>query len=86
MLVFGGFGGSKWFEELWVFDTPSIEWHKPELQSSAVEGSPSARYAHTAVSFRGLLYVFGGYGGSDGWLGDLWVLDTQVEAGKWQRR
>mmetsp|Transcript_8429 Transcript_8429/g.28286 ORF Transcript_8429/g.28286 Transcript_8429/m.28286 type:complete len:1016 (-) Transcript_8429:107-3154(-) len=78
MLVFGGFGGSKWFEELWVFDTPSIEWHKPELQSSAMEGSPSARYAHTAVSFRGLLYVFGGYGGGDGWLGDLWVLDTQA--------
>ena len=38
------------------------------------------RYAHSAVSFRGLIYVFGGYGGNDEWLSDLWVLDTQVSA------
>eukprot|EP00288_Rhodomonas_lens_P007119 CAMPEP_0177717610 /NCGR_PEP_ID=MMETSP0484_2-20121128/15138_1 /TAXON_ID=354590 /ORGANISM="Rhodomonas lens, Strain RHODO" /LENGTH=503 /DNA_ID=CAMNT_0019229725 /DNA_START=236 /DNA_END=1744 /DNA_ORIENTATION=+ len=80
MLVFGGFGGSKWFEELWTFDTRNIEWHQPELQRTVFGAShpcPPARYAHSCVSFRGLLYVFGGYGGADSWLGDLWVLDTQ---------
>ena len=35
MMVFGGFGGSKWFDELWVFDTHFIEWYRPEVRSAA---------------------------------------------------
>ena len=77
MMVFGGFGGSKWFDELWVFDTHLIEWSRPEVRAAG-QGSPAARYAHSAVSFRGLLFIFGGYGGNDEWLDDLWVLDTQA--------
>ncbi|EKX47297.1 hypothetical protein GUITHDRAFT_69534, partial [Guillardia theta CCMP2712] len=72
MLVFGGFGGSKWFEELWVFDTPSIEWHKPELQSSAMEGT-----AHTANIVGSKMYIFGGNNGSYR-MNDFYSLDTQV--------
>ena len=44
MMVFGGFGGSKWFDELWVFDTRFIEWYSPEVRSAA-QGSPPPRYA-----------------------------------------
>jgi len=85
MMVFGGFGGSKWFDELWVFDTQFIEWYRPEVRSAA-QGSPAARYAHSAVAFRGLLYIFGGYGGDDAWLSDLWVLDTQAIRVRDQRK
>jgi hypothetical protein len=85
MMVFGGFGGSKWFDELWVFDTRFIEWYSPEVRSAA-QGSPAARYAHSAVAFRGLLYIFGGYGGDDAWLNDLWVLDTQAIRVRDQRK
>ena len=45
MMVFGGFGGSKWFDELWVFDTHFIDWYRPEVRSAA-QGSPPPRYAH----------------------------------------
>ena len=54
------------YDELWYFNTLDIEWHKPELEGP----SPPPRYAHSAVAFRGLLYIFGGYGGDDSWLGD----------------
>mmetsp|Transcript_74556 Transcript_74556/g.199391 ORF Transcript_74556/g.199391 Transcript_74556/m.199391 type:complete len:1596 (-) Transcript_74556:922-5709(-) len=77
MLVFGGFGGSKRFDDLWSFDANLTEWHQPELERTT-DSMPPSRYAHSAVSYRGLLYVFGGYGGAaEGWLGDLWALDTQ---------
>jgi hypothetical protein len=56
MMVFGGFGGSKWFDELWVFDTHFIDWYRPEVRSAA-QGSPPPRYAHSG-SIEALLRLY----------------------------
>jgi len=42
-----------------------------------LSGGPSARRYHSAVAINGLMYVFGGYGGSN--LNDLWVYDPQTD-------
>lgn len=50
MIVFGGFGGSKWYDELVCLNTNDMEWHRPELENKTKAQTPPPRYAHSAVS------------------------------------
>ena len=68
LYFFGGYDGSEWRSNLWVFET---SWAKLE-----VKGFCKERTYHSCVSWGSEIFVFGGYDGKEV-LGDLNVLDTQ---------
>ena len=62
MLVWGGFSGSEYSNDLHSWDATSSRWSGKLAQNGAV---PSARYHHSAVLHAGNMVVFGGtYAGS----------------------
>lgn len=63
LVVFGGFGGQKRLNDVWVFDTETRVWEQPHPQGFW-EGLPQCRGAHSANLVGSKMYIFGGYGGN----------------------
>lgn len=69
-VLFGGFDGKKWLNDLHILDMNSLVWTQPKVFGP----SPQPRQYHTAEIIGNTLYIFGGYNGS-AWLSDLITLD-----------
>jgi N-acetylneuraminic acid mutarotase len=82
VLLFGGWNGSTFFNDIWAFDPDANTW----TDLSPAGPLPSARLTHSLVydSTNGVVYLFGGWkeGGID--LNDLWVYDPG--ANTWTER
>ncbi|CAG9317843.1 unnamed protein product [Blepharisma stoltei] len=70
LVLFGGFDGRKWLNDVHLFNTSSMVWTQPRVLGSA----PQPRQYHTAQIIGHKMYIFGGYNGSV-WLRDLIILD-----------
>lgn len=75
LVLFGGFDGKKWLNDLHFFCISSLVWSQPRVLGAA----PSPRQHHSSCIVRAKMYVFGGYNGSN-WLSDLVVLDLKLQA------
>ncbi|KAH8072714.1 hypothetical protein JL721_3359 [Aureococcus anophagefferens] len=79
MLVFGGFSAdkvSRYFNDLWLYDTKSEKWSQPPPAETVPDqsglpslkrpwaGVPQPRGAHASTLVGSALMIFGGYGGS----------------------
>ncbi|KIO16174.1 hypothetical protein M407DRAFT_57006, partial [Tulasnella calospora MUT 4182] len=71
--VFGGGEGPTYSNELYILDTLTHGWYKPNIPTP----HPLPRRAHTAVLYRDTIYVFGGGNGHRA-LNDVWALDVSV--------
>ena len=76
LVLFGGFDGSAYFADTWVFD--GSDWSKLS-PPAAPPVRTNAGMAYDAVSRK--LILFGGYDGNN-WLGDTWAYDGA--SGTWQ--
>ncbi len=101
LVIFGGGEGPVYYNEVYVLDTVTRVWQHPTFGSpTSPPGTPSAghteghppsipppRRAHTAVLYRGRIWVFGGGNGTQA-LNDLWTLEVgnnaSVEKMKWE--
>jgi len=83
IVVFGGGEGSVYYNSVWVFDVTMRRWSKPEFLTKDV---PPPRRAHTAVSYQGKIWVFGGGNGMQA-LNDVWTLDVSgsMDRLKWEQ-
>ncbi|KAF8645697.1 hypothetical protein AX16_007632 [Volvariella volvacea WC 439] len=72
LVIIGGGRGPDYYNAVWVFDTVTRRWTKPNITSP----QPSPRRAHTAVYYKHKIWVFGGGNGMDA-LNDLWTLDVR---------
>ncbi|KAF9054032.1 hypothetical protein BJ165DRAFT_1338470 [Panaeolus papilionaceus] len=72
MVVFGGGQGSTYYSSVYVLDTMTRRWTRPHI---APGPRPCARRAHSAVYYKGKVWVFGGGNGLMA-LNDLWTLDV----------
>ncbi|KAF8904757.1 hypothetical protein CPB84DRAFT_1772753 [Gymnopilus junonius] len=72
IVIFGGGLGSKYYDSVYVLDTTSRRWTRPSIVPGP---SPAARRAHSAVYYKGKVWVFGGGTGLTA-LNDLWTLDV----------
>ncbi|XP_062972763.1 rab9 effector protein with kelch motifs-like [Elgaria multicarinata webbii] len=78
LYIFGGMVDSAFTQKknpLWMYDTDSTKWM--ECQLSAVEGegaAPVNRKGHSAVIYRGSMYLYGGYIDLKGASQEFWSL------------
>ena len=77
LLVFGGGLGSVYYDAVYVLDTTTRRWIRPNIQSGK---RPACRRAHSAVYYKGKVWVFGGGNGLSA-LNDVWTLDVSGGAG-----
>jgi hypothetical protein len=76
LYMFGGYNGTKPYNELWVFDVASRTWEQPEVHGQ----SPSARYSHTAVVVGGkFLMIVGGHDNRETH-SDVFVFNTETNS------
>ncbi|KAG8929865.1 hypothetical protein FRC01_003684, partial [Tulasnella sp. 417] len=80
--VFGGGEGPTYYNDLYILDTLTHRWYKPNIPTP----HPLPRRAHTAVLYRDTIYVFGGGNGHRA-LNDVWALDVSVgmDKLKWEQ-
>lgn len=71
IVVIGGGLGSAYYSSVHIFDTATRRWHLPNI---APGPNPAPRRAHSAVFYKGKIWVFGGGNGLTA-LNDLWTLD-----------
>lgn len=71
IIVIGGGLGPSYYSDVFIFDTSSRRWYRPQIASGT---HPAPRRAHSAVYYRGKIWIFGGGNGLNA-LNDLWVLD-----------
>lgn len=85
LVVFGGGEGPVYRNDVYVLDTLTRRWQQPVFPVDAPQ--PPPRRAHTAVLYKGKVWVFGGGNGSQA-LNDLWTLDVNVpvERMKWEEQ
>ncbi|EMD35037.1 hypothetical protein CERSUDRAFT_116544 [Gelatoporia subvermispora B] len=83
IIVFGGGEGPDYYNSLYILDTTTRRWTCPVFPEDAL--LPPVRRAHTAVVYRGRLFIFGGGNGSEA-LHDLWAIDVNVppERMRWE--
>lgn len=55
LVIFGGQNGTDFFNDLYIFDIPTMTWSKREI-----EGAPSPRCGHAAAFITTQLWLFGG--------------------------
>jgi len=72
--VFGGGNGPSYFNTLYLLNTKTLCWEKPEVHGQ----TPNPRRAHTSWVYNNLLYIFAGGDGMCA-LNDIYVL-TKEEA------
>lgn len=77
LIVFGGGDGPAYYNDVYVLDTVSFRWSKPEVMGDGRNRDryPSKRRAHTASLYRNGIYIFGGGDGVRA-LNDVWRLDV----------
>ena len=73
LIVFGGYDGHRWLNDLHKFDINSLIWSQPPLSGEP----PQPRQYHAGHLLDSSLYIYGGYNGSI-WLQDLVVADLSV--------
>lgn len=56
IILYGGGGKNKIFDDLWTLDTTTMEWSQPKVSGQ----KPSPRWGHTATLVNDKMYVFGG--------------------------
>ncbi|KAI0337683.1 galactose oxidase [Trametopsis cervina] len=92
IVMFGGGESSRYYNDVYVLDTVTRTWSHPEFpeppeDSVAPPTIPPRRRAHTAVLYRGRIWIFGGGNGTQA-LNDLWTLEVgnnaSVERMKWE--
>ena len=71
--MFGGYDGSKCFNDVDVLDLDTMTWIQPRVSGVM----PQARNAHTMTVVGMRLFLFGGHSGNKH-LRDLHVLDTET--------
>lgn len=81
LLIFGGGLASTYYDAVYLLDTTTRRWSRPNI---APGPSPAARRAHSAVFYKGKVWVFGGGTGLTA-LNDLWTLDVSGNAGSSSR-
>ncbi|KZT69462.1 galactose oxidase [Daedalea quercina L-15889] len=84
IVVFGGGEGPAYYNDVYVLDTVSRRWtHKVFPEDAPL---PPPRRAHTAVLYKGKVWVFGGGNGMEA-LNDLWTLDCSgpTERMRWEQ-
>lgn len=57
MVVFGGYNGQSFFNDVYVLDLETMCWGSPEL----VGTPPAARYLHAAIPYKSYVLVHGGF-------------------------
>jgi ankyrin repeat protein/serine/threonine protein kinase len=77
IVFFGGFDGQKRLKDLYVFDTTTLKWMKPTIQSKRV---PGGRSGHKMVFLHNLVWLFGGIDSHGTYLNDIYTLNLE----KWQ--
>ncbi|EKM52608.1 uncharacterized protein PHACADRAFT_261148 [Phanerochaete carnosa HHB-10118-sp] len=85
LVMIGGGEGPYYYNDVFVLDTIARRWSRPSFPPTMV--LPPPRRAHTAVLWRGKIWVFGGGNGSMA-LNDLWTLEASGSANmdrmKWE--
>ncbi|KAL9651721.1 hypothetical protein ABK040_009335 [Willaertia magna] len=76
VILFGGFDGTNYLNDVWILDTNEWKWTKVEIDTS--QGQPCGRSMHTSVVYNDCMWVFGGYNGGDP-LSDFWCLDLETK-------
>lgn len=74
LYVFGGLDAgtpATYYNDLWKYDVGSDAWS----QLSPSGSLPSARFGHSAVTYGGKIYIFGGQLSGGSKVNDLWVYD-----------
>jgi len=70
LVLFGGFDGKKWLNDLHQLNTAVLVWEQPKICGL----SPTPRQYHAAAVLEDCMYIYGGFSGAS-WLLDLHVLD-----------
>nr|CAG4713719.1 unnamed protein product [Naegleria fowleri] len=76
VILFGGYDGSAYLNDVWVLDTSQWKWTKCDIDSK--QSRPCGRKMHTALLYNDCMWVFGGDSGSDP-LNDFWCLDLETK-------
>lgn len=71
IVIIGGGLGPIYYSSIYIFDTATRRWHRPNIVSGP---NPAPRRAHSALFYNGRIWVFGGGNGLTA-LNDLWALD-----------
>ncbi|XP_061465150.1 leucine-zipper-like transcriptional regulator 1 homolog isoform X2 [Rhineura floridana] len=78
LYVFGGMVDSAFTQRknpLWMYDTDSTKWMERQLTAAEGEGpAPVNRKGHSAVVYRGRMYLYGGYIDIKGASQEFWTL------------
>lgn len=77
IFVVGGGQDFVYYDTLYIFDTVTYRWIKPDVQGE----KPIPRRAHTACLHNGRLFIFGGGNGTVA-LNDVWAMDVTVPFNK----
>ncbi|ESK96735.1 conjugation with cellular fusion-related protein [Moniliophthora roreri MCA 2997] len=82
ILIFGGGQGTHYSNAVYILDTATRKWTKPIIvgdegkeEEKNPTWKPTARRAHSAVYYKGKVWVFGGGNGMTA-LNDVWTLDV----------
>jgi len=78
IIVYGGGDGTVYYDHVYVFDTTTHRWTRPQI---APGPRPAPRRAHSAVMYNNKLWIFGGGTGLTA-LNDVWALDLSVGLGR----
>ncbi len=71
--MFGGYDGTKCYNDIEIFDTENKVWSQPKVEGNV----PQARNAHSITVVRQNLILFGGHSGNKH-LYDLHIFDTKT--------
>lgn len=78
LYIFGGMVDSAFTQKknpLWMYDTDSTKWMDRQLTAVEGEGcAPANRKGHSAIIYRGSMYVYGGYIDIKGASQEFWTL------------
>ena len=72
MFLFGGRGEGNFYNTIRVFDTETNFW----MNTPSAQTLPEGRGYHSAFSYDGELYIFGGHGWDENF-GDLWKFSPE---------
>jgi hypothetical protein len=75
VVLFGGFDGKNYFNDVWILDTKKWSWRQITSDQKQI---PSPRCWHTSVIYNEQMWVLGGYNGKTT-LDDFWVFDFETQ-------
>ncbi|KAJ5072398.1 hypothetical protein M0811_01412 [Anaeramoeba ignava] len=74
MWIFGGHFESKFYNDLWEFNSQTNEWKKIKTDNN--ESQPEPRYSHSIIYHNAYIYVFGGVLSDGSRKNDVWKFNT----------